>query len=396
MKLCYALYVFLLLVLAGCDSGAVVFAPPPPTPDVSPLQYQHPSGAFALVVPRNWSLHSQHLTTFASAAFAPPHSSEPLVLVAVVNLGRDIDGTEMGDLMFRYQTQIRPDLARYREQERQAMGDGSWRMTGLRDTPGGATQQVNTFIQRSGPLLSVTEVTVPADPARLAELQTLINTLQLNPQSSLPVAGLDALSGLAVMELEVLNVTAWTSASGVFFITGEVVNRGTEALAAVPVRAVLTLPDGTGVVEAVDTVMGHVLPPGGFAPFSLRFGQGQPPGVDGYMLTVGGEGWQPGSVPDFAGSEAMNWTDRTEYNQAGHLVVLGEILNTGGRPLTQLRAMVTFFDETQHVIAAGYAEASPASLPAGGSATYSILVPDIGGLPSHYIVNVQALTAAAP
>ena len=73
------LLILLTLFLTGCGSGAVVFAPTPPPPDLSPLRYEHPSGAFSVVVPRNWPVFTQHATTLAAASFSPPDSGDPLL-----------------------------------------------------------------------------------------------------------------------------------------------------------------------------------------------------------------------------------------------------------------------------------------------------------------------------
>ncbi|HLV36001.1 MAG TPA: hypothetical protein VKY59_12835, partial [Spirillospora sp.] len=126
-------YLLLLLILwlAGCGSGAVMFAPTPLPPDLSPLRYEHPSGVFAVTVPRHWPAFTQHATTLAAASFAPPGSPSPLVTLAVVNLGQPPDSSAFSDLINRYQREIRADALRYKEESRQAMGDGSWRMTGL-------------------------------------------------------------------------------------------------------------------------------------------------------------------------------------------------------------------------------------------------------------------------
>ncbi len=61
--------------------------------------------------------------------------------------------------------------------------------------------------------------------------------------------------------------------AGVFFITGEVANYGGAPVANVPVQAVLSTDEQMGASEALDVVMGYAIPPGGFAPFSLRFGE---------------------------------------------------------------------------------------------------------------------------
>jgi len=153
----------LIMVLAvGCRGGAVVFAPTPLPPDLSPLRYEHPSGAFSVVVPRHWPIFTQNATTLAAASFAPPHSDQPLLKFAVANLGDPLDGIDLGEFIHEYQQAIRTDAGRYKEESRQAMGDGSWRISGLRTTPGGATEQVFAhqiqFWMGPGPFLLVQEL----------------------------------------------------------------------------------------------------------------------------------------------------------------------------------------------------------------------------------------------
>ncbi len=80
----------ILLALAGCGADAVVFAPTPAPEDLTPIRYDHPSGAFSVSVPRHWSLYEQNTTTLATAAFAAPGADEPAILFAVINLGRTV------------------------------------------------------------------------------------------------------------------------------------------------------------------------------------------------------------------------------------------------------------------------------------------------------------------
>jgi hypothetical protein len=145
-----AVILVLALTLAGCGSGAVVFAPTPLPPDLSPLPYRHPGGAFTAVIPRDWSVYEQNTTTLASAAFSPPGAAAPLARFAVVNTGQLVDSGLLAAAINRYQTELRPGAARYQEVSRSAMGDGSWRLVGLLHTPSGQTQPLNTFIEADG------------------------------------------------------------------------------------------------------------------------------------------------------------------------------------------------------------------------------------------------------
>jgi hypothetical protein len=378
------------IVISGCSGGAVVFAPTPPPPDLSPLLYTHPSGAFSVAVPRQWSVYVQNITELAAASFASPGEDEPPLRFAVMNLGESMDSAALRQFIDQYQTTVRPDVEIYSEVDRGAMGDGSWRLTGLRSYGNGITRQVNTFIQQVGTFVGVIEVLLPGDPSRQQELQSIINTFKMNTDATLQPAPPSALAFAAPSSLNFLHVTTWTTPAGVFFVTGEVGNYGTVWVNNVPVRAVLLTPDGLPVVEAADTIMGHGIPPGGFAPFSLRFGGGQPALATDYQLILGDSTWDANQDRSVLDQSTLNWTDDSSINADGRLSIRGTVTNSGAANAYNVRAVITVFDPAGDVIAAGYADVSPAIAP-GTSADFNLIVPEMGGTPANYIVNVQAL-----
>ena len=200
--------------------GAVVFAPTPAPPDATPLSYVHPSGAFTIVLPRNWSVFVQPHDQLALASFAAPDSEQPLMQVAVVNTGQMIPEQDMAGIVASYQANIRPDLLRYTEQDRQAMGDDSWRMTGMRTLPGGSQVPVNTFLQYDGAYLAVVETQIPEDAPTRELLQTIVNTLEIRRDAGLEAATLNTLADIAPAMLEIVEVSTWTTDRGVFYIAG--------------------------------------------------------------------------------------------------------------------------------------------------------------------------------
>jgi hypothetical protein len=381
------LLIFIGLLLAGCSSGAVVFAPTPLPADQSPASYNHPSGAFSAVVPRQWAVYEQNTTTLASAAFSAPGDDQPSVLFAVINLGHELDSDEFGSVIDLYQTQVRSDTGRYVEQSREAMGDGSWRMTGLRSSPGGA-QQVNTFIQRDGTFIGLIDVVLPDDEAEQATLQRVVNSFSVGQDASLEPTDLTTLAYAKESSLGVLHVATWNTPNGVFFVTGEVANYGLTAVDSVPVHVDLRSADGLVVLGAVDTVLSYGIPPGGFAPFSLRFGQGQPSNAATYTVRLGGEDWQP-TEPALFGQNEMTWTDKSSFDSFNRLVVDGTVTNVSDKTIRQPRATATVFDGEQNVIAAGYADITPDALTPGVSADFEISLPEMGGSAENYIVNIQ-------
>ena len=374
----------LVLFCAGCGGGAVVFAPTPAPPDLSPLRYQHAGGAFTIDVPRSWSVYEQNTTNLASASFSPPAMNGYLLTISVINLNENLDVTT---LVNQYQQAIRPDIGRYVEQDRQAMGDGSWRISGLRQNIGGDFESVNTFIQINDNFVSVIDSIIPEnDPNLFTELQTLVNTLQINPNIDLLPTPLETLSAVAQADLEIINVSRWFTAQGVFYITGEVINRTGQTLTNIPVRVGLFGQDGAGIAEAVDTVMGHAILPGGFAPFSLRFGQGQPENVTEYILTLGvGEV----TTDTIYSGEVLTWQDSSSRNEQGHLIIDGVVTNIGEDPIENLLATVTVFDERNTIIATRFDIISEGVLEPEGDLPYRFIITELGGIPNDYIINIQ-------
>lgn len=384
----------LLLILTACSGGAVVFAPTPLPPEAVPSQYNHPSGAFSLLLPRNWALFEQENSLFALASFSPPEGEMPLVQIVVMNFGREIEAGEMVSLVEQYQSQVRPDLGRYTEQSRNPNPDGSWRITGLRQSPAGDAQQSNTFIQRNGSLLSIIEVTLPPDAALRSQIQTIINTIEFPASTELPVAGLTELSNAATAQVEIINIATWTSPEGVFFVTGEVANHSTQDISNLPIRVLLLSEDGTVLADGTDIVMGYAISAGGFAPFGLRFGQGQPVNAARYSISLGGESFSP-TATSIISYPVLQWVDSTQSTTDGDLFITGTVTNTGESAVLSPRATVTLFDERGRVIGAGFADADLSILPAGESADFTVLVSDMGASPANYVVNVQALPCDA-
>jgi hypothetical protein len=380
----------LVLLLAGCSGDAVVFAPTPPPPDLSPLPYAHPSGAFTVIAPRNWAIYETNTPSLAATAFSRPGETDPALTVAVVNLGAALGDDAFGALLDRWQTQLRPDVTRYVEVSRQAMGDGSWRMTGARTRTSGEAQGLNTFIQRTGDRLALIEIVLPDDTGAQTQMGQIVNSVVVNPGAALEASGVEMLTNARPASIGVIHTYAWTTAEGVFFITGEVANFGGATLVDLPVRAVLLGTDGTVLAGAEDVAMGYGILPGGFAPFSLRFGQGQPPGSMGFDVQVGG-GDGTVQARTLVSEAQFRTQDVSSFDALGRFVVSGEIEHIGDAVAANPRAVVTVFDAAQNVIAAGFADVGVEQLAPGERARYEVAIPELGGEPATFSVMVQGI-----
>jgi hypothetical protein len=372
-----------LILLAACSGGAVVFAPTPLPPDRSPTRFAHPSGLFTVDVPRDWAAFTQSTPTLAAASFSPPGADGPLFSVAVA---RAAGSGDFAALLDRYQTQVRPDIERYTEQNRAAMADGSWRMTGVRAGGAGAGP-LNTFIQAVGEYVVVSEVRM-ADPAWSTALQAAVNSVVLTPgeTAALAPADLAVLALARTSPVEITHVAAWTTPDGVFFITGEVANTGTTVIGPPQVEAALLDAAGARTAGAVDSAMTLSLAPGGFAPFSLRFGGGQPENAVGFTLDarLAAEAAPP------ALADGLTWDDAFAFDENDRLIIQGTAANTGPAPVAGLRAVATLFDGGGRVIGAAFTDL-PGVLAPGASTPYTLRIPDVGGDPANYTVLVQGI-----
>jgi hypothetical protein len=387
------LLVVIALLLGACASGdAVVFAPTPLPPDQSPVVYTHPGGAFTVEVPRHWALHEQYTTQLATASFTPPGGEQPLLRVSVVRLDDATARLPLAELLDRYQTQARPDAGRYTETARAPMGDGSWRLSGFREGVGGRPEALNTFIELDGGWMAVTDLLLPPDAETLAALEAAANSVRLTPPGTLEAAPLSAFSAARSADLDIVHTSAWTTPDGVFYVSGEVANTGSAAVGDVPVEVGLYDAAGVLLSGAADRVMGYIIPPGGYAPFSLRFGGGQPEAAREFRVRVGGPEWTPQPSVSVAGAQALSWTDSATFEADNQLTVSGEVTNTGAALVEEVRVVVTVFNAAQEVVGAAWATLQPPALGPGESAPYRFVFNELGGAAVNYIVQVQGLS----
>ncbi len=376
--------------LASCGgSGAVVFEYLPNQAEGIPTLYTHPSGAFAVLLPSTWAVYEHYWETLAEASFSSPTSGTPLLHVGVIRLTTPIDSPD--DLLYvlnEYQQKIRPDHARYKEIQREAMGDGSWRLSGLRSEAGGTTQQLNTFVQFAAETLAVIEVIVGENDT---ELQGILNTFQLYQDHILQPTDLSAFALASQQPIEFYNVSAWTTSTGVFFITGEVRNRTDFILSEIPIRAVLYTPDGRGVAEGIDKVMGHGIPPGEFFPFSLRFGQGQPVLSETYRLFIGDQNWIPNRTIEVYGEDHLDWTVVDSLTPDGFFQLSGTVTNQSEVLVYLPMVTASVFDDQQRLIGAGFTKLEDVELEPGQSLPYTLVMAELGATPARYLVKAQGI-----
>ncbi len=382
--------ILIALVIGGCSGGAVQFAPSSILDADALIRYTHPGGAFALAIPRAWALYEMNTTLLASAALTPPEGGAPLLMFAVVNAENAFDDAQFEAWITRYTTELRLDARRFVEQGRDRLPDGGWRIAGYQRSTAG-NLPINLFFQRFGSLIGLIEYTPSStiNPEPSIVVEQIMNSFTVNADTALQPTSADTLSAARSSPFTAINVRAWTAPDGALFVTGEIVNNTPAVIAPVPLDVQILTSSGAPLTGAADVVLGYGLFPGGFAPFSVRFGEGQPNDAAIYSVRVGADGWTP-QAGEFVGSNALQWTDQLTPERDGSLLISGDVTNVGDQSLRALRAVAAVFDSDGAVIAAGQTEYAD-SLASGETRRYEIVLSALGDVAFQYTVSVQGI-----
>lgn len=353
--------------------------------------------AFEIAMPPSWTAGDLSEGPAAFVMFAPPGAERALLHVFMVNTGTELDEAAFSDAMDEY-------LAASHNRtldvlDRAAMGDGSWRATGVRHR-GALSFPVNIFMQRDGTIFSALEVTVPASDSMVQTLLTAtVNSYKVTATAAWPVGQVSAVPNLpaelvlASGNLSFSGLFTWTGPDGVFHITGRLANHAQFALSDVTVRANLFDDAGQEVARETAATPLHVLLDGEYAPFDVRFAVGRPSDALRYTLVAEGEQTEPGSG-NTLGAEAFTWEDDAQYDEAGDLHVSGLVTNVTQQSAVDVQAVVTLFSGRDEVL--GHVVVDQTDLlPSGETSRFDIPIPEVGAPPVRYLITFQARQSGA-
>lgn len=380
-----------LVILAACTPYPAV---PVPTPDLGAL-YTHPGGVFSMRLPTSWSVSDLSEGAGLMMTFAPPRADRVMLTVCAVRLAAPLDDAAFRATMDAYLAAAPLDRA-LSVQDQAAMGDGSWRVTGLREMQDQLVP-VNVFMQRDGAFFSVLEVVIPTnDPVTATLLERAINSYTVNPDASWPVGSVAALPQppenfiLAGGNLAFSGLLTYTDAEGHFHISGRIANRAPYAMTAVAVRGTLYDFMGTVLAEQIGSTPVTLLLDGEYAPFDIRFEGSRPSAAVRFGVRADGQ-VADSSQNAYYGPQFFDWEDRAEYDEAGQLHVRGTIWNLGEVEARNVQAVITLFDAADRVTGYVAVEVAEGSLAAGDSARFDAPVPPMGSEPARYLLSVQAV-----
>src|SRR5579871_3517035 len=373
----------LLLALAACDTSPVVVVATPVPQDATFRTYRHPSGAFTLRLPPDWSVRDVSQNAAIRVEFSPPDNTGLPLTVYMINTGNVLDAPNLLDAINKYQAAINGDSKVYSEVSRTAQGDGSWRLSGVRQTAIGP-RSLNTFLQADKTFLSAIEVDVTgASDQRLQMLKAIVNTFRVDPTVVIGASSIQAQADVGVNTssgvLVFGGLFAWTNQQGVFIINGQVTNNSGGPLEAIRITAILYDAQSNALVEQANVVPLEILDDQESAPFSIQFRSGKPSQAVRYELQAAGRNAEYALKTHLGADSFILGNDKATYTTGGYLSVGGDVVNKTKGPAHFVKATVTMFDDQQRVVATDSVFLAKPDLLPGESAHFDLTFFEIGG-----------------
>jgi hypothetical protein len=381
-------------LLTGCQSGTIVIVATPAAPDAGYHSYRHPSGVFTIRLPASWSVRDVSRDSTLRVEFSPAANSGLPVTVFVVNTGTVLDTTTFLGLIDQYQKTFNGNPAIYTETARNAQGDGSWRIVGVRNTPIGQ-RQLNTFFQADKAFLSVIETDVTNNtPDQLATLRNVINTYRVDTNAIL-LTGAVAQNPAAVVansasgSMVFGGLLEWSDTTGGWNINGELTNTAPNAVEAVRITALLYDSQNNLLAEQPDVIPGDILAAGATTPFTLRFRNGKPAQTVRYELQVSARNAEYNLSNYIPPEGFIKGNENALYNNQGFLTVSGDVVNSTKQPAKFIRVTVTVYDEQNRVVGAESAFLQKSELLPGEVSKYEVTFYQLAGNANRFVTKVE-------
>ena len=388
--------IVLVTATAACQSSPVILVATPMPPDAAFHTYRHPSGAFTIRLPADWSIRDVSRADTVRVEFSPPGNTGLPLTVYVANTGAVLDSASLLDALNKYQSVVNGDASVYHEIGRTAQGDGSWRLIGIRQTPIGA-RQLNTFLQADKAFLTAIETDITsADETRLTQMRAIINTYRADPSAVLTASSLSSNTSPAVNTssgtIAFANMFTWTDSTGGFNINGELSNVSGGPLEAVRVTAQLYDSSSSVIAEEGDVIASKVLASADSAPFSIRFRNGKPSQAVRYELQASARGAEYNLASYLGADSFIKGNEAPSYTPSGYFVVAGDVVNQTKQAAHAVRVTVTVYDQEQRVVASQSEFVEKPDLLPGESSHYVATFYQLAGSPMRFVTHVEGQT----
>jgi hypothetical protein len=384
------------LAAAACATSPVVVVATPVPLDAQFRTYRHPSGVFKLRLPADWSVRDLSHGDTIRVEFSPPGNAGLPVTVYVVNTGTVLDAASLLDAINRYQAALNGDSSVYHEVSRNAQGDGSWRLAGVRQTPIGP-RLLNTFLQADKSFLSAIEVDLTdANDAMQQTLRAIINTYRVDPTVVIGASQIQAPEGVSANTssgvLAFGGLYTWTNPQGAFIVNGEVTNQSGGPLEGIRITAILYDAQNKALVEQANVIPLEVLDDKAKAPFSIHFRNGRPSQAVRYELQAAARNAEYAISTHLGDDSFIRGNDKAQYNANGYLTVSGDVVNKTQGAARYIKATVTLYNEQQQVVATDNAFLSKPELLPGETSHFEVTFYEVGGNAARYVITIEGKT----
>jgi hypothetical protein len=387
-------------LLAGCTSDEPTPALVDPTRFVT---YAHPTGVFTLNLPPDWIVSDTSTSYALNVQFSPPGSPDPFVGVYVVSAGVGIaslptpstpalgavasNQADIDRLITTYeQTLYAASDTSFRETAREPQPDQSVRVKLLVTHPEGPAQE-NDFAEIVGPYFVVLRARLPEDAAEFRTIGKVINTLNVN-QTATWASSIQTGASASKDAVGFASLNAWVDSNGGFEIEGQVFDNAANPLEFVRIAAQLFDAQGRALAEQDDFVSSDLVLPGQYAPFSIVFHEGLPPGAVRYELHASAR-YADATLPTFYGPENFAIASASKFDENGFLVLSGQVRNQGNLKANLIKVIVTIFDDQKRVVATDTALVDTQELAPGQISSFKVTFVELGGTATTFTVMAQ-------
>lgn len=196
--------------------------------DIGPLEtYRHPSGAFQIDVPNNWTLQDNSSDTELQLVWVDP-TGNGAIIVVLAESSRTLSDTELANLLTSYLNDRFGNQPDFSTEDPRPQRDGSqlivWSYTATADNNVRGTLLGNSFVEQRGNKISILTTMIPQEQFEVLSTYTdrIINTYRINESVALsggtvPESGNTTSTG-SLAPVEIGELRTYTHPSGVFRI----------------------------------------------------------------------------------------------------------------------------------------------------------------------------------
>lgn len=400
LRWCAVMLITILLVACGPEPTPIPpseFAteepvPQTPTPQPTPpnfdyTSFQHRTGVFTLLVPRDWQVIDQSTARLIDVEFVPPPGFGSRIYINVTN---QADASE-DDLLALVERTLQAGYTNddtYEQVSRSEFVEGKLEVDYIyQDQFGARGRETVLFEQRGDYFIVLRTFLAERDAfALVTALETVRTTLEVDTA----VVWGNPIAATNPDELFLVNTLAWQS-DGLTYYTGEVYNTSPSDIDDVMLRVAFCNASNAVLVEVEQPLEYGVVPQGGSVPFSIvTDGIGRTAGLNVCVEQISSKPAQP---PDnYITGLALETTASASFDR---LIVRGDLSNQTLSPVTEIDVLLAAYNAEDQIIGQEIISLDGLTLQPGETVPFTHTLQELGGTPNRYTQLTQARTISS-